>query len=62
MISIKNPSPSQINRSFDEVTKETIDAYNNRIKLLNDDTNRVLKLIDSLISYRTAQLMLLESL
>lgn len=62
MISIKDTSTEQLNRSFDELAKETFDSYTKKIESINRDTVRVLKLINKVISYRTAQLMLLRSL
>ena len=62
MISVKDASPIQLNRSFDELAKETLDSYAKKIESVNKDTVRVLKLLDKIISYRIAQLMLLRSL
>lgn len=62
MISIEDVSTKEINRVNEALEKDIIAKYNNDIKLINDDTRITLERIESLLSIRQAQIMMLRNI
>ena len=62
MISIEDVSTKEINRVNEALEKDIIAKYNNNIKLINDDTRITLERIESLLSIRQAQIMMLRNI
>ena len=62
MISVEDVSTKEINRVNEALEKDIIAKYNNDIKLINDDTRITLERIESLLSIRQAQIMMLRNI
>lgn len=62
MISIDGVSSKEINRVNEILENDIINKYSENIKLINDDTRITLERIESLLSIRQAQIMMLRNL
>lgn len=62
MISIDDVNSKEINRVNEILENDVINKYNKDIKLINDDTRITLEKIESLLSIRQAQIMMLRNI
>lgn len=62
MISIDGVNSKEINRVNETLENNIINKYSEYIKLINDDTRITLERIESLLSIRQAQIMMLRNI
>lgn len=62
MISIDGVNSKEINRVNEILENNIINKYSENIKLINDDTRITLERIESLLSIRQAQIMMLRNI
>lgn len=62
MISVDGINSKEINRVNEILENNIINKYSEYIKLINDDTRITLERIESLLSIRQAQIMMLRNI